>query len=136
MTGCLVEGEFAPTGIWYLGEYTNFQQLLIVPGEAKLPVSPVGGEHIDCISNVIQGGAVVYQDHWTYQTIGHFAQLEQFTDCWWTCLIEYSAAGAIQTVYNYVFARGIGMIQFWYIKPDGNGNGAGYFFNACSWQGQ
>jgi hypothetical protein len=134
--GCLVEGEFAPMGWWYVGEYSNYNQNICLPAECKIPVNPTGGEHLDMVSTIAGHGDTVGTSHWIYQTIGHYPQWNQFQDCWWTCLIEYSTDGSIQQVYNYIFSRGIGMVEFWYVVFPVNYLGSGYFFSAVSYQGQ
>lgn len=138
----LVEGWFAPTSNWYLGEYSNLGQTACNPGEAKMLMNPQGGEQIDIHSTVTSGGQVVSNNfHWTYQTIGHYAAWAGIPDCWWTCLVEWQANGHPNAVYNYVFARGIGMINFWWIRgltqqPNGNWTGTGFEELAISHQGQ
>src|SRR5258708_39285251 len=124
LAASLVEGAFAPTGIWYLGEYSNFSQTLILPGEAKITLNPVSGERIEFFSNMVTHGQLAGVAHWAYATVGHYPAWGKFQDCWRTSLIEYDA-GAIKAAYNYLFSRGIGMVAFWYVPKPG-GNGAGY----------
>jgi hypothetical protein len=132
----IVEGEFAPTGVWYLGEYTGYGQTLCVPGEAKLTLNPQSGECIDVHSRAVTKGAIQpYDIHWIYRTIGH-GSWSSWPDCWWTSLVEYDQNGNPVSVYNYVFARGIGMVSFWFVQGLNGNVGQGYLFTAISRQGQ
>lgn len=140
----LVEGAFAPTGFWYIGEYTNYAGGVCIPAEAKLPVNPVGGERINMHSKVVSLGGIQYDDfHWSYATIGHFPTWANYKDCWWTSLVEYDGAGNVASAYNYVFSKGIGMVAFWAIQPPSGSQasgqlqqGSGVEYLAVSWKGQ
>jgi hypothetical protein len=110
--------------------------LTVTPAEPKLPFNISGSEHyeIDCqVADSRSGRTVNYIMHTSFWTIGHYANWGPYNDCWRTTLVEYNGAN-IQSIYNYVFARGIGLIDFWWGgAPDVQGNVAGTEMYATAW---
>jgi hypothetical protein len=107
------------TGISYLGEGLNAYGV-VTPGEAKLSMSPVAGEIINEVSTVTSGclknDILSANYHWQYRTIEHLDTWRGYTDVWRTGLIEFDNGGK-PAVYNYYFARGIGMVSFVWGNP-------------------
>jgi hypothetical protein len=114
---------------WYLGDIGwPDKGITVTPGEPMIPLNPVGGEHYEIdheVANSQSGKTVNYIMHTSYWTVGHYATWGAFTDCWRTTLVEYHGP-AIQAIYNYIFARGLGLVDFWWGVPDGSGGIAGH----------
>lgn len=113
----------------YLGEQINENDNLIYPPEAILTHQPVVGETIEEHSRVCESGwdgTVLIPDfHWKYKTISMGAWGPHL-DTVRTGLYEITSAH----VYNYVFAAGIGMVDFWHgvlLDTQGNLNGTRYW---------
>jgi hypothetical protein len=104
----------------YIGEGEN-PDGEVQPGEAKITMQPVVGEIIDANSAVTPGCGnrtllnAAY--HWRYQTIEHLANWRGYADVWHTGLIEFNGGSTPSAVYNYWFARGIGMVSFVWGNP-------------------
>lgn len=101
-------------GKYYMGEGVNELDHVIYPPEALLTATPIATEIIDMHSRILKSpwdNTVIIPDfHWRYRTIAHYDTWGHHTDCWRTALWEYSSS----FVYNYVFARDVGMVDFWY----------------------
>lgn len=114
---------------WYLGDIGwPDKGITVSPGEPMIPINPVGGEHYEIdheVANSQSGKTVTYIMHTSYWTIGHYATWGAFTDCWRTTLVEYNGP-AIQAIYNFVFGKGLGLVDFWWGVPDGSGGIAGH----------
>ena len=99
----------------YIGEAGNPEDE-VQPGEAKITMQPVAGEIIDEYSAVTPGcGRHTVLNpayHWQYRTIEHLAGWRGYSDVWHTGLIEFNGGSTPAAVYNYWFARGIGMVSF------------------------
>jgi hypothetical protein len=124
--GALIDGGgVSPGGISYIGEAINEIGWVHVPFIAKLAVNPSAGQTIDATSTVTRGCSdTTFQQtlRWRNRTIAHASSWGPFQDVWRTGLHEYgSESGGVDRVYNYVFARGKGMVNFWYgqLGPDG-----------------
>lgn len=117
-------------GLYYLGEGINENDNFIYPYEALLTHAPVAGETIEEVSRVFAGCAdntiIVPEFRWRYKTIAHYDTWGDFSDVWRTGLHEYPNSH----VYNYVFARDIGMVDFWHGSVDVNHNVVGVRFYA------
>jgi hypothetical protein len=127
----LMDGKtVSSNGKYYIGEGINENSNLIYPYEALLSYSPIAGESIEEHSRVFTGcsdNTIIVPDfHWKYKTIAHYATWGDFSDVWRTGLHEYTS----MHVYNYVFANGIGMVDFWHGSVDANGNVTGFRFYA------
>lgn len=142
-------------GFKYFGDVGDpLHGIVVTPGEPELPFAPVGGEHIGIDHQVAvstSGQTIFYSFHTEYWTIGHYATWGSFSDCWWTCVIEYRPAGSggpgtpyqyydasvglyISCVFQFVWARGIGQVDLWYGTPDANGAfAAGHEYYAIAW---
>lgn len=121
-------------GTYYLGEGINENNNFIYPYEALLTYAPVAGETIEEVSRVFAGCAdntvIIPAFYWKYRTIGHYDQWGDFSDVWRTGLHEYTS----KHVYNYVFAKNIGMVDFWHGSVDENNNVVGTRFYAVMQQ--
>jgi hypothetical protein len=131
LAGSLKVGTgISPEGKYYLGEGVNELEMVISPPEALLTYNSVVGEIIDCHSRVFTNSydnTILIPDfHWTYRTIGHYNTWGHYSDCWHTGLYEHTS----NYVYNYVFANGVGMIDFWYGALNPNNNVTGMRFYA------
>ena len=116
LTHSLWDADYtSSTGIAYLGEGLN-EFGTVTPGEAKLTMAPVAGEVIaessrvtaDCGSAAVTNAAY----RWRYRTIEHLDTWRGYSDVWHTGLIEFNGGTVPAAVYNYWFARGIGMVGF------------------------
>jgi hypothetical protein len=141
-------------GAWYFGEVGDpLHGLIVTPGEPKLPYYPVGGEHYEIdsqVANSQSGRTINYVMHTGFWTVGHYARWGAFNDCWRTTLIEYRPKGDggagtpytlfdpsvglyVSAVYNYVYARGLGIVDEWWGTPDSRGNISGNEMYAIAW---
>jgi len=118
-------------GKYYVGEGVNEDDFVIYPPEALITIEPVVGETFEGHSRVFASptdNTVIHTNfHWQYKTIQHFDTWGHHFDCWRTGLWEYSS----NHVYNYVFAGGVGMVDFWHGTLNENGQVVGsrfYFF--------
>jgi hypothetical protein len=133
-------GARSSDGIQYIGEAVNHSGGTHVPFIAKIALAPQPGQVIDEASRVTASsvdcqrhdGGQVYDPafRWTYKTLRWYPRWGRFNDCWRTALREMSPDGGIQQVYNYVFMRNVGMVQFWYIDPT---TGKGFEYYATDW---
>lgn len=109
-------------GRQYIGEMGSVGSgFIVVPPEPKIPIVPAGGEALHTYHRVMypEGTNTRASDLITrYYTIGHPMKWGHHIDCWWTSLEEVEpSTGATRAIYNYVFARGIGLVNFWYCAP-------------------
>lgn len=121
----------------YIGEMVNELGNTIIPPEPKLEKFPVGG-------TTFSGASVIRKSptdntiinpsfQWKYRTIEHMAApWGNFTDCWRTGLREYIPT-AKDRVYNYLFMRNKGMVNFWYGDLNADGTVTGYQFFAIEY---
>jgi hypothetical protein len=108
----------------YIGEMVNELGNVIIPPEAKLERNPVVGNVIDKQSVVrvspSDNTIINANFHWKYRTIEYLpVAWGNFIDCWRTGLREYNPAGN-DRVYNYLFMKNKGMVNFWYGDLIGN----------------
>jgi hypothetical protein len=132
LTQSLEDAPFDVGGIWYMGEGVNNMLMAVTPGEAKITIAPVVGEVIDTSSRVTKSctddTVLIPAYHWRYRTIEHLDTWRGYSDVWHTGLIEFN--NGTPATYNYVFAKGIGMVAFWYgnvWNADGTVSGLEYF---------
>lgn len=115
--------------IYYIGEGINENDNFIYPYEAILTYNPIAGEVIEQRSKVftscLDNTVIVPSFHWKYKTIAHYETWGGFADVWRTGLHEITS----NHVYNYIFAKDIGMVDFWHGSIDkyNNVKGVRYF---------
>lgn len=122
-------GGVTSGGLSYIGEAINADQNVTIPFLAKITFNPVAGQ-------TISGPSMIYKScndtrlqytqpfHWKYRTIEHLNNWGKFNDVWLTGLREYGfnlSTTSDDMVYNYVFQRGKGMVNFWYGTLDPTG---------------
>lgn len=144
----LKEGGATVGGKSYLGEAVNHLGQVMIPFEAKITISPQAGEVIpptltttytgQNVCNNPPAASPTVQSYWTYRTIGWYQNWGVFPDVWRTGLHECGVIAnctptAGQTVYNYAFMRGVGMVDFWYGVLDANRNVIGQEYYAIDW---
>jgi len=110
------------SGAEYIGEIGNLEGgLVISPPEPKLMLRPCGGEDLQTFHRALDARSGKLRS-WVfftkYRTIKHCTTWGGFNDVVWTSLEEagYPYGNTI-SVYNYAFARGIGLVNFWYCAP-------------------
>lgn len=117
-------------GKYYLGEAINESNNFIYPYEALLTYNPVAGETIEEVSRIFtsceNNTVIIPAFHWKYKTIAHYESWGDYSDVWRTGLHEYTS----NHVYNYIFAKNIGMVDFWHGSIDENNNVIGTRFYA------
>ena len=129
-------------GVPYVGENGRpDRNFFVVPPEPKIPVIPQGGESLVTRHTVFDGrlGRFNVFPMWTrYRTVAHYDTWGGFSDVWRTGLEESPTKRINATsVYNYAFAKGIGLVNFWYCapySPDTNGISEGYEYYATEWK--
>ncbi len=122
-------GAVTAQGIPYIGEAINERGQVMIPFEAKITNSPVAGETIGPVQTITYtrdracefppATATQTTSYWRYMTIGHYVSWGIFSDVWRTGLHECGTVANCasypgQSVYNYAFKRGVGLIDFWY----------------------
>jgi len=116
------------SGTYYLGEAITENDSFIFPYEAILTYNPIAGETIEEVSRVFascyDNTVVMPAIYWKYKTIAHYKVWGGFSDVWRTGLREYTS----NHVYNYIFAKNIGMVDFWHGSIDENNNVIGTRF--------
>jgi hypothetical protein len=127
-------------GTSYIGELINELGNVIVPPEAKLQKTPSAGSVIEAVSvvrkSVTDNTIVNPAFRWKYRCIEHLANpWGKFTDCWRTGLREYivESGGAKDRVYNYLWMRDKGLVNFWYGDLNANGTVTGTSFYAIEY---
>ncbi len=112
-------------GLYYLGEAINEFGNFTSPYIAILTNSPVAGERIEGKSKTYlscKDSTLLRDDYlWSYRTIQHYELWGIFPDVWRTALWEHET----NHVYNYAFAKDIGMVNIWHGFMDVNGNVVG-----------
>lgn len=138
--------QFAVGGSWFIGEVGHADKgFLVAPPEPKLPYDPngwyahqcrLGGAPLRTVHQVLDSRSGVLKT-WpmvtNFAVIGHYAW-GPHPDCWWTSLQEGDGMNA--AVYSYVFARGIGLVDFWYVNKgefDSNNMAWGWEYYAVDW---
>uniref|UniRef100_A0A6M3JBD3 Uncharacterized protein n=1 Tax=viral metagenome TaxID=1070528 RepID=A0A6M3JBD3_9ZZZZ len=124
--------ELDGTWIWTLGDAigsewigeVGWQTGLFFPPLAKLKLNPVIGETI-----TPQGWSVdlrnpepktyPYPEFFYYRTLSHHDAWGPWKDVWRTALKEFDTP----YMYNYFWARDIGLVQFLQVRTDGSGKG-------------
>ena len=90
----------------------------MIPPEAKISNSLIVGEVLDTTSVVRKSPTdntiINPANHWRYTTIEHLATWGRYVDCWHTALRECNEPNGRDYVYNYIFMKGKGMVNFWY----------------------
>ena len=131
-TGALQEGGGKLDGKSYLGEAVGRSGQVAVPFLAKLTRYPVAGEILSATSSIKESCEVCSEYmkwSWSYKTIGHLPAWGAFRDVWRTGLKELPVDGK-NSYYNYVFMRGVGLVNFWYLHT---ASGAAYEYYAVDW---
>lgn len=135
----LLNGRWAPLNggrVWF-GEANNQK-----PYQAMLMANPVVGERLHLTSQ-IQGftDAGDAGDPWTFHYDYGTTSLgpwDRWPDCYRTAVLENSTGSVTgQTIINYVFARGIGQVDYW--RGTLNADMTikdGYRWYAVGWGGQ
>lgn len=102
----------------YIGEVAHEapgDRGLVIPPEPLITLYPVAGERIETYSTLranCDDGTISNQSYrTTYVTQGHYATWGAWSDVWVTSLLEY---GSTQHIYNYAFARNVGLINMWH----------------------
>lgn len=114
-----------------MGEVRNEMGWVMYPPECILTYDPVPGELVQATTRVYENGfngPYLASGAWTYKTIGHYPMWGVFPDTWRTALKEDTGRR-----YNYVFMRGVGMVDFWHIDPI---TGQGFEYYAIDWTGK
>jgi len=137
----LMVGEF------FIGEIGRpDDNLLVAPPEPKIPLNPsawhsrqaeAGGlttmhQVLDSRGGSLQTWSMITK----FRTLGHYPQWGRYVDCWRTSLEEAEPSGNTGSVYNYVFMRDVGLVDFWYCapySPDASGISDGYEYYATDW---
>lgn len=137
----LVDGGSIVDGIKYIGEARNDHGQVMTPFIAKLAQEPYEGQVIQTCS-IIRAGCgfcdkIIDNHCWKYQTLEYYLYWGDFVDCWRTGLKETGSSSAnwqdVISVYNYVYAKWIGLVHFWFGTTDANGQiENGYEFYAIS----
>lgn len=107
--------------VGYIGEIGSpADGWTISPGEPKISMVPQGGEHYETdhwVQDSSNGSMVMYQMHTSFWAItgpGYvWTRIDgvQFRDCVWTSLEERPGDPGADYVYNYVFQRGVGILD-------------------------
>jgi len=121
----IVDAWGAYDGVLYLGEAVNPNGVFISPFLPKLTYRPVQGEQLTGCSYLLGPCGFTNKnlntfDCWTYRTLQHFDTWGSFADVWVTSLDE-NVSNFGNSKYNYAWARGIGLVHFWFLLPDGQG---------------
>jgi hypothetical protein len=129
-----------PNGYSYIGELINELGNVIVPPEAKIQKNLVGGTVIEAKSvvrkSVTDNTIINPSFRWKYRCIEHMAApWGDFIDCWRTGLREYitESGGPKDRVYNYLWMRDKGLVNFWYGDLNTDGTVTGSLFYAIEY---
>jgi len=107
----------ALNGKYFVGEGINNGGQFIDPPEAFLTQNPAAGEIIDTSSIVYTSATdstvAIPAYRWKYKTLAHYDTYGNlpWSDCWQTALLEYAQGGAPGVIYNFTFARDIGLVH-------------------------
>lgn len=141
-SGSLKDGGWIdPKGISYIGEAVNEKGVVARPFIAKLAFNPSQGQEIrgSSVTNLNCNSQQLYLNkpfNWVYRTIEYNKVWGRYTDTWRTGLREFNSEFNSNNVkhkdrvYNYVFQRGVGMVNFWYGDLEDNQsilNGVEYY---------
>jgi hypothetical protein len=124
---------------YYIGEAINELGNVTVPPLAKITCVPFAGQTIEKTTTVYQNRnikTIMGTFRWKYKTVNHYDNWGVFPDVWRTGLREYrsdNGSGVLDSVYNYAFMRGVGLVDFWYGQFQPNGTILGYEFYAYSY---
>lgn len=131
--------EMDGTFIWTLGENIHhdggyigeigWMNGLFYPPLAKLSLAPYVGEiiapegwSVDLKS--AEPKKIHYPKYFTYKTLQHYDKWGPWNDVWRTALVEHDKEGDYgRNVYNYFFARGLGLVQFLQASTEQPGTG-------------
>ena len=131
-------------GQWMLGEVGRVNDGAVsVPPEPYLPANPQGWHDLQTMVGPLTMAyrgldkGVLSEVYFTrFATIGNYADWGGFKDVWWTSLEEIKPDGrTTNAVYNYAFARGIGLVDLWYSNEmafDANGMAWGWEYFAVN----
>lgn len=114
-----------------IGEVRNELGWVMYPPECILTYAPIAGEMFSSVTRVYENGfngPYRASGGWTYKTIAHYDNWGPFVDVWRTALSEDTGRR-----YNYVFMRGVGMVDFWHIDPITK---LGFEYWAIDWTGK
>jgi hypothetical protein len=108
----------------FIGEMINELGNTIIPPEPKITKNPIAGESFTDTSiiraSVANTTIINPAFKWKYRTIEYLPTAwGGFVDCWRTGLREYNPNGT-DRVYNYLFMKNKGMVNFWYGNLNGN----------------
>jgi len=101
---------------YFLGEGINDIGNFIYPPEPFITQYPIAGETLDAYSVVRKSDSdptvVIPAYHSKYKTLAHYDVWGNlpWADCWQTALLEYGPSGPTN-IYNFVFARDIGLVN-------------------------
>jgi hypothetical protein len=108
-------------GKWFIGEIgSQIYGETVTPGEPKIPMWPEGGEHYEIdhwVQDTRSGYLQQFQFHTSFYAItgpGYTwarADGALFHDCVWTSLEERPNDPVSDVVYNYVFQKGVGIVN-------------------------
>jgi len=143
--GSLVTGIDTVDGKQYIGEYVDQNGKRKDHAEAILSMNPIAGETItgantkiyaDCNPNTPIESQTFKWKYWTIAAYSNWGPT--ISDVWRTGLREYGDCEFGGTnggqVYNYVFQRNVGLVDFWYasINCAGQGSGFQYFVSSVN----
>ena len=122
---------------WYIGELISQQGNVCIPPICKIPFVPVAGLAIENISKVYHlDETFMLNFKWKNKVVAHYDTWGKFQDVWRIGLREYHTYNNPQvfdTVYNYVFMKNVGLVDFWYGQFGADGKVRGYEFYAVEY---
>jgi hypothetical protein len=122
-------------GVQFIGDAINYAGAAAVPPIGYLPLTPSAGQVIETTSNIYESCAnntVIQTLHWKSKVVAFYANWGPHADVVRTGLREFhsQANPAVpDCVYNYIFKRGVGLVQFFYgcFQPGGTVAGHVYY---------
>jgi hypothetical protein len=122
--GCLYDAVGHYNGTVYFGEVGDpTRGFTVTPGEPKLPLNPWAGENLEIdhqLSDPENGQLICGVLHTSFWVLGRISW-GIWPDCWLTVLVERPGTPDA-TVYSYVYANGIGLVDLWWGPIDARGN--------------
>jgi hypothetical protein len=124
-----------PDNFSYIGEMVNQFGNTMLPPEPKIQKTPVAGVTYSGTS-VVRSSAtndtiINPAFNWKYRTVEYLPTWGPFADCWRTALHEYNPTSK-DSVYNYVWMKNVGLVNFWYGELNGN-TVTGYIYHAVEY---
>ncbi len=113
----------------YIGEVRNHLGNFVIPPEPQLPKFPHEGQILDVHSSVYVSESdptvAVPDYHTSLYVLAHVDLWKgRWEDCWVTVLTEHT--GSTKVVYEYVFAKNIGIVDLWFGTMNNEGQITGY----------